>query len=75
MVHADDSLMVNPCCCVFVLKIGVKGWDLLVVFPWFCATCSIVFQIILVLEEEDVISFFKLLPKTVKISVPMRNLS
>ena len=26
MVHVDDPLTVNPCYCMFVLKIGVKGW-------------------------------------------------
>ena len=33
MECADDPLTVNPCCCMFVLKIGVKGSALLVVLP------------------------------------------
>ena len=26
MVYADDPLRVNPYCCIFILKIGDKGW-------------------------------------------------
>ena len=33
MVHANDPLTVKPCCCMFILKIGAKGWALLVVLP------------------------------------------
>ena len=41
MVYADDPLKVNPCCKIFILKIGVKGWALLVVLPWHWACKNI----------------------------------
>ena len=34
MAHTNDHLTVNPCYCVFVLKIGDKGWVILIVLPW-----------------------------------------
>ena len=43
MVYSDDPLTLNPCCCIFILKIDVKGWARLVVLPWFRATCPVVF--------------------------------
>ena len=33
MAYSDDSLTMNPCCKLFILKIVVKGWALLVVLP------------------------------------------
>ena len=46
MLHTDDPLTVNPCCCIFILKMGVKGWALLDVLHCFSPTCTIVFQIL-----------------------------
>ena len=46
MVHIDDPLTVNPYYCVFILKIGIKGWDLLVVLSWFFPTCPTVSQVL-----------------------------
>ena len=38
MVYADDPLTVNPCGCMFILKIIDKGWVMLIVLPlFFCS--------------------------------------
>ena len=34
MVCAEDSLAVNPSCCIYILKIGVKGWALFLVLKF-----------------------------------------